>query len=137
MPRPLLAALLLAAAFAVGGCAGQQSDSSKDFSGEQAAVADAVEQLQTAAGNGDEEKVCNEVLTKELAAKVRSGSQECVTLLGQSLDDTDSFELSVKKVTVSGTTATADVTAGTGDAKRRTQLRLQRVGADWRISALG
>ena len=131
---PVLALLAVAALLA--GCAGGSSDSSDDFSGEQAAVAEAVEALETAAGNGDEEEVCNEVLAKELAAQVKAGSQECVTLLSQSLDDTDSFELEVDRVDVSGNTATAQVTVGTGDAERKTQLKLQRVGADWRISAL-
>ena len=131
-PLVLLCVLALVGA----GCNGQaSSDSSDDFAGVEAQVASAVEDLEESAAAGDEEAVCGDRLTKELAASIKARQLICSTLLADALDDVDSFELEVTKVTVTGTTAKAEVLAGSGDAEERATLTLQKVGPAWRVSA--
>src|SRR4051794_41213945 len=74
-PRPpiaLLAAALAAAALAAG-CAPQQartSDKVSQFQGDQRAAAQAVEDLESAAQDGDEAKLCTQVLAKAFADRI-------------------------------------------------------------------
>jgi hypothetical protein len=136
--RRLPLALLLALATASAGCAAQQSDSSDDFSGAEGDVAQVVEDLEQAGASGDEDEVCGDVLTKDLAAKLKAGRLECSTLLDDALDDVDVFDLKVDDVTLQGpNAATAVVTAGSGKAKKKATLGLVRDKTGWRISDLG
>jgi outer membrane PBP1 activator LpoA protein len=136
--------VLVAVALTLSACGQTSKDSTDDFQGEQKAVAQTVEDLQSASSKGDEDKICDEILAADLADKIKasaSGSQKtCADVLKDSLRDADSFELQVKKVDVSGTTATATVesdTGGSGDDKTTTQLTLTKARDGWRISSLG
>jgi hypothetical protein len=141
LPRPLLATAL-AGLVALAGC-GTNQDSAGDFKGAQHDVAKAVEDFQDAALRGDEDKICNDLLARQLvqaikAANKRSGG--CPSALHQSLRDVDGFELTVQKVTITGTTATARVkNEGSGGRKEVTTMSLVREGSppEWHIAALG
>jgi hypothetical protein len=141
--RPLAAALLGAAALIASGCAASAKDSTNDFSGAQRDVAQAVEDFQDAAQSGDEEKICNDLLAPALVSAIetagKAGKGSCPDHLHDSLQDADTFELQVKKVAVTGTTATATVRAEGGSDPHTQQLTLTRTGspARWRISSLG
>lgn len=144
---PVVLSCLAAAALAVGGCASPAKDSAKNFSGEQKAVATAVEDFQDAAQKSDEDKICKDLITPALAktiesAKSGNGSKvgaNCADRLHDSLRDADNFEIQVKKVVVSGTSATATVHSQGGHDDFTEQIQLQKTGTPvrWRISALG
>jgi hypothetical protein len=135
--RPLFA-LLLGAALAAGGCAGAADDSAKDFRGDQRLVAEAVEDLQDAGTKGDGNKICEQLLTKELVAQIRrAGAESCADAVEDALADADAFEISVEKVAIDGARATATVKSEAGDDERMDTLTLERAGRDWRISSLG
>jgi hypothetical protein len=139
MAAPIrLAALLLALPLALGACGQAEKDSAKDFQGEQKAVAQTVEDLQTASRKGDEGKICSRLLAPALVQKIKTASDgTCESVLKDALRDVDAFELQVKKVAISGTTATATVTSDTGPKDRTDTLQLVKVGSDWKISTLG
>jgi hypothetical protein len=139
MAAPLrLVALLVAAPLALGACGQTNKDSAGDFQGEQKAVAQAVEDLQTASRKHDESRICTDLLAPALVAKIKTASKDsCEQALKDSLQDADAFELQVKKVTVNGTTATAVVTSDTGTKDRTDTLTLQKVGSAWKIATLG
>src|SRR6185312_15490366 len=111
---------------------GQTSkDSAGDFQGEDKAVAQTVEDLQSASSKGDEDKICDEILAADLAGKIKARASKtqktCADVLKDSLRDADSFELQVKKVAVNGTTATATVESDAkGDDKATTTLTLTK-----------
>src|SRR3954454_6111355 len=139
MAAPIrLAALLAALPLALGACGQSQKDSAKDFTGDQKAVAQTVEDLQTASRKRDEGKICKELLAPALVTKIKTASKDtCEGALKDALQDADAFELQVKKVAIDGTTATATVTSDTGKDDRTDTLTLTKVGDAWRISGRG
>jgi hypothetical protein len=125
----LIASLL---AVAAAGCTASNS-SSGNFQGTERDVAQAIDDFSSAASRKNEAKICDELLTKELAQSLKSTGTDCATEISDALTDADDYDLTVKDVTVSGPTATAVVE----NNDRTATLRLQKVGQDWRIASLG
>jgi hypothetical protein len=118
-----IAALLCASALTLSACGSTDKDSASDFKGDQKAVAQTVEDLQSASRKGDEARICTDLLAPALLT---------------ALKDVDSYELQVKRVAISGTNATATVTSDVGKRDDRTDtLTLVKVGNAWKISELG
>ena len=135
--RPLLRLLPLVLAAALAGC-GQAQSSASDFKGSEKAVAETIEELQSAAQNRKPADICSDVLSRELADKLKSAGNDCVREIEKVTADADDFELDVTDVTVTGTTATAKVKARKGDRDDAvTTFTLTREDGDWRLSNLG
>ena len=132
MSRLVIALITLLLAAAAAGCA-QSSSSAGNFQGAERDVATAIDDLSSAASRKNETKICNELLTKEFAQSLRSAGTDCETEMSDALADADDYKLTVKDVSVSGTTATAAVE----NNDKITTFRLQKVGQDWRIAGLG
>jgi hypothetical protein len=134
-----LAALLCASALTLSACGSTAKDSASDFKGDQKAVAQTVEDLQSASKKGDEAKICNDLLAPALLAKIKAAQKgHCEPAMQTALKDVDSYELTVKKVAISGTNATATVTDDVGkNDDRTTTLTLVKVGNAWKIAELG
>ena|ERR1700754_5114154 len=134
-----LAVLLSAGALTLSACGTTTKDSATDFKGDQKAVAQAVEDLQSASKKGDESKICTDLLAPALVTKIKAHDKDgCEPALKDALRDVDSYELQVKKVAISGTNATATVTSDIGkDDDRTDTLTLVKVGNAWKISELG
>ena len=132
MRRLALLPLLLLA-----GC-GQAQTSANEFQGDEKAVAQTIEDLQSAAQSRKPAEICTEILSRELADKLKSAGNDCVREMEKVTSDADDFELEVTDVTVTGTTATATVRArkgGRDDAV--TTFSLAREDGDWRLTDLG
>jgi hypothetical protein len=134
-----LAVLLCASATALSACGTTTKDSATDFRGDQKAVAQTVEDLQSASKKSDEKKICNDLLAPALVAKIKAADKDgCEPAVSDALRDVDSTELQVKKVAISGTSATATVTSDVGkDDDKTDTLTLVKVGSAWKISELG
>jgi hypothetical protein len=132
MSRLAIALIALLLAVAVAGCT-QSSSSSGDFQGTDRAVAHAIDDFSSAASRKNEAKICDELLTKELAQSLRSPGTDCATEISDALADADDYDLTVKDISVSGPTATAVVE----NNDKTATLRLQKVSQDWRIASLG
>src|SRR5262245_23030050 len=129
--------VLVAAALTLSACGQTSKDSTSDFKGQEKAVAQTVEDLQSAASKNDPDKICDEILAADLAKTIKAratGDQKtCGDVLKDSLRDADSSELQVKKVAIDGTTATATVESDkSGDEKQTTELTLTKAGDGWR-----
>jgi hypothetical protein len=138
--RPL--ALLLACALALGACGQTSKDSAKGFKGDQQAVAQTIENLQTEGSkrtSDSSRKICNDLLAPDLVARIKQASSKpCDVVIKDALGDADSFELQVQKVTINGDQATAVVQSQASGNKDRTDtLTLKKVGNAWKIAALG
>ncbi|MEA2133249.1 MAG: hypothetical protein QOC68_1158 [Solirubrobacteraceae bacterium] len=134
-PRPLLLALLLAAAIA--GC-GQAPSSAGKFKGSEKAVADTIEKLQTAAQNRKPADICSDVLSRALVDKLKTAGHDCVDEMDKITSDADNFELAVTDVTITGTTATARVKARKGGRDNAvTTFALAREDGQWRLTSFG
>ena len=132
--RLALALCLLALTLAA--CSAAPRDSAKEFKGEQAAVAAAVEDLESAARDNDAGETCTKVFSAGLLATIKQEGKNCETAVEDAFQDADLVDLTVDKVSINGTKATATVTSGTGSKKRTDTLALEKVGAAWRISSL-
>lgn len=136
--------VLVTVALTLSACGQTSKDSAGDFEGDQKAVAQTVEDLQSAASKADGDKICDELLAADLVAKIKATAQKddpkatCGDGLKDALRDADSFELQVKKVAINGTTATATVESDDkGDDKATDTLTLTKAGDGWKISSLG
>jgi hypothetical protein len=130
--RRLTTALLLALAAA--GCGAQTTTDAPEFSGTEEDVAQVVEDLQEAAQDNAQgtaaTRVCRQLLARELTAEL---GDRCPQAIEQAFDDTDTTELVVRDVTVSGDSARARITAGTQDEDSE-MVELVREDDAWRIS---
>jgi hypothetical protein len=143
MPRSLLLPALLAAAL-LAGCAGQagssssNSSSSTKFQGDQRLVANAVEDLESAArpGKTDTGKICRDLVTPGLAKALGARAGTCEKGVDAALKDADAYQLTVQAVKITGTTAAAQVKVETGKKDRVQSVGLEKVGAGWRVARL-
>jgi hypothetical protein len=141
MPSRPAAALVIAALAALpAACApGSGSDNSAgDFRGDQRAVTTAVEDLEKAAGDGDQAKICRDLLAPALVRRLASAGDGCPAAVDAAIKNTDTFAMDVQRVTISGDRATARVKFETGDRDRTGSVGLSRVRptAGWRIAEL-
>ena len=131
-PIALLAAVLVA------GCTTQGSSNNDDtskFKGDQRLVANMVEDFESAASKGDQDKICRDLLAKELVQQYAQRGGTCEKAVDGALKDTDSFDMTVEKVSISGEQATANVKVDRGKKDINQSLTLVKQGAGWRISA--
>ena len=112
----------------------KNTDSTKDFTGDQKAVASTVEDLQTAAKDRKGTTICADLITAELRDKI--STSDCPKVMKDAVRDTDEVDLKVKTVKVTGDTAVASVQEKTGGGDRIRTIELQKVAGRWRISAL-
>ncbi|MDX6658164.1 MAG: hypothetical protein QOH62_2957 [Solirubrobacteraceae bacterium] len=136
VPASRSLALVLAAAGLATGCGTAGSNSSKNFPGSKQAVAQSVEDLESAARKSDETTICNDLLATPLIATIRSSGQSCTTAISHALDDADTFDLTVKSVTVAGNSATAVVESKRKKPAQDT-FKLVKEGGRWKIASLG
>ena len=135
--RTALLAAPVALAVLAAGCAPQQSSSSdsvKKFTGDQRAAAQTVEDLESAANDSDETKICTQLLSKALAGRIAANGHGCGPGVDAAIKDTDSTAMTVEAVRVTGATATARVKFETGKKDRQGSITLTREGGRWRIS---
>jgi hypothetical protein len=126
--------ILSCAALALPGCTVQQS-SSTGFQGAERDVAQVVDDLKAAGRRRDGDKVCTRILSQQLAEQLANGSSSCADEVKKAIDDAGDFDLEVRDVTISGTTARAQVRQK-GDGRLVT-LELAREGGGWRLTSLG
>ncbi|HVF79182.1 MAG TPA: hypothetical protein VNA28_12870 [Solirubrobacteraceae bacterium] len=134
MRSPLTLCLLALLLSACGSTAPR--DSAEEFSGEDKAVAAAIEALEESAREDDPGRLCTKLLSEKLLATLKEQGTDCTTAVGEAFDDASSKDLTVDDVSINGTTATAEVTSGAGSSEKTDTLQLEKAGARWRISSL-
>jgi copper chaperone CopZ len=141
LPVPVLRTLpliALLAAVLVAGCTsqgGSNNDDTSKFKGDQRLVANTVEDFESAASKGDQDKICRDLLAKALVQQYAQRGGTCEKAVDGALKDTDSFDMTVEKVSISGDQATANVKVDRGKKDINQSLTLVKQGAGWRISA--
>jgi hypothetical protein len=134
--RALPPAALVLAVLA-GGCASStSSDSTGDFRGEQRLVATTVEDLESAASDGDEGKICRELLARSVVDRLARNGRTCRQTVDDALKDADTSDLTVRSVQVDGARASAAVEEDRGKADRVSTVRLVKEAGRWRIATL-
>jgi hypothetical protein len=134
MRRTAFAAALLALVLSACGRA-PASQESKFSNGDQQAVAKLVDDLASAGQKGDANKICTQILAKQLVDELKSAGGDCVTEMNRAITDATDYDLQVDDVKVTGTTATAKVRQGT--SKKVATVAFVKEKGGWRASALG
>jgi hypothetical protein len=132
MKRVALALLLVA----VAGCGTQSQSSSADkfTDPDQKAVAEKIEDLESAGRRGKADDICKEILAKTLVSQLDAAGTDCPTEIQKAIDDATQFDLNVEKVTINGNEATAEVKQG-DDGPTETMTFTKENGS-WRATAL-
>ncbi len=133
MRRILLATVLLA--LPLSACAGAAPRASSKFKGEQANVAKVVDDLAAAGRKRDAKTICNDILSKQLVAELKSAGGDCQAEMKRAIEDASDYDLQVRSVSVTGNTATAQVRQG--DAGQVATFTFVKEAGGWRASALG
>ena len=126
---PVLAALVLSA------CGSSSKTTTVKFAGAQGDVADVVDKLATAGRRGDAKTICNDILAKQLLTQLKTAGGNCEDEMKNAIRDANDYDLQVRSVKVSGTTATAQVRQGKNG--RVATFTFVKEGNAWRASALG
>jgi hypothetical protein len=131
-PAALLALLVLALA----GCGSQGQTSSVDNfkNPDERAVAQKVEDLQDAGKRDKPDDICSDILAKALVTQLDAAGTDCATEMKKAIEDANDFDLEVRKVTINGSTATAEVKRGKDGPTEK--MEFAREGGDWRATSL-
>ena len=132
MKHVALAFLLVA----VAGCGAQSQSSSADKfkDPDQKAVAEKIEDLESAGRRGKADDICTDILAKTLVSQLDAAGTDCATEMQKAIDDATQFDLSVAKVTINGNEATAEVKQGDDGATET--MTFTKENGDWRATAL-
>jgi hypothetical protein len=134
VPR-FLTVVLVAAALGVAGCTSSTGTTSGQFSGAQGDVAQVVSDLAKDGQRKDAQKICSDILARELVDKLNQAGTSCGQEMDKAIADADDFDLSVQKVTINGSSATAVVRRGK-DGPTAT-FRFVREGGKWKATDFG
>jgi hypothetical protein len=125
----------LLAALALAGCGAEAEPSSVEkFQGEERAVAQKVEDLQEAGEGRNPEDICSDILASSLVQQLEAAGVKCADEMEKAIDDADDYDLQVQDVTVSGSTATAEVRRG-DDGPTET-MEFTKENGQWRATSL-
>ena len=134
---PVLLTLLAAALSA---CATTATTSSS-FKGEQHAAAQRIANLQSAATAGEAGKICKQLLSGALVARLNASAGGCQQAIKKQLEVIDSFEVTVQSVKLGASgatqTATAVVKSIYAGKNALSTLTLVKEDGAWKISGLG
>jgi hypothetical protein len=132
---------LLGLALAAAGLSACATTTSTSFKGEQHAVAQTVEKLQSSASAGEAGTICNQLLARKIVTSLQASPGGCKQAIKTQLNEIDSFELTVQSVQLgpagAAQTATAGVKSVYKGKKRASTLTLVKEGGAWKISGLG
>jgi Putative lumazine-binding len=129
----LTAVLLLA--LGLGACG--STVSTTGFKGEAEAVAKRISSFQSDVTAANEQKVCNQDFAGAVRVRLNSGGGSCQAAVKRQLGSIDDYEMTVEKIAVKGTDATAVVKSTWSGKPALAMMRLVKEGGGWRIAALG
>jgi hypothetical protein len=132
MPAPLL---LVAVLVGLTGCT-QQRSAKNDFRGDEKDVAQVVIDLSDDARRGRQADVCDAILSARLQESV-AGDSSCISEVKKAFEDADAATIDVDDVTITGSTATVDVSTDDRDTKVKRTFKLVKEDGGWRIDSFG
>jgi hypothetical protein len=135
LARP--AALLCVPLLALGVTACASTTSSSSFKGEPHEVAQAVVSLQSEAVAGEAQKICKDLLSSAVTARLSAAQGGCTQALKSQLVEVDSPELTIQSVQLHGASASVTVKSIDAGKSRSGTLSLVKEGGKWKISGLG
>ena len=115
-------------------CGGGGGENEGRFDGERAEVAKVVDQLQSAGREGDGQRICETLFTKNLSASVQKASgRDCGEEVSSNIKGADTT-YEVSGLRIDGRNATGQLV---DQEDRRSSVLFQREGGEWRIARIG
>ena len=133
MPRAALTAAVLA--LLLSACGTATSTQNSKFKGAQQDVVKVVDALAQAGSRGNAEKICNDILAKQLVTELKSAGGDCIAEMDRAIKDASDYDLQVTSVKINGNNASAQVRQGK-DGQVAT-FTFVKEGDAWKASALG
>jgi hypothetical protein len=140
MPVSIKRALVLLCVplLALGASACASTSTLSSFKGEEHAVAQVISNLQTYGTAGEAQKICTDLLSSSVTARLSSAHGGCEHALKEQLSQVDTPEVTVEKVQLHGTTSsTAEVKSTYAGKAKLTTVTLVKEDGAWKISKLG
>jgi hypothetical protein len=128
-------ALIAVLALFLSACGTATSNQNSKFKGEQQNVVKVVDALASAGSRGDADRICKEILSKQLVTELKTAGGDCVTEMDRAISDASDYDLQVTSVKVNGANATAQVRQG--KSGQVATFTFVKEGGGWRASALG
>jgi Putative lumazine-binding len=135
LARP--AALFCVPLLALGVTACSSATSSSSFKGEPHEVAQAIANLQSEAAAGEAQKICDDLLSSSVTARLSPAHGGCTQALKSQLTEVDSPELTIGSIQLHGTSASATVKSVYAGKSRVSMMSLVKEDGKWKISKLG
>lgn len=129
--------VLLLPLILLAGCGATESSNVGDFEGDEQAVAQAVEDIQSAGEGRKADELCTEHFSRTLAQSLRAPGVNCEQEIAATLVDATDYELEVRDVTVRGNAAEARVATRTNGTGRLVVMAFVLEGGRWKASSLG
>jgi len=133
--RPATAlAVIIATGLLAAGCGSSPTDSSEDFEGPEAEVAEVITSLSNNMQKNRSDVICRTLLSPEAVAKIRKAQhRSCEKVLPSLLGPSDT-KIKVTDVKISGDTAVAKVEMIDSDGNTvPSQLRLKKYQGVWKL----
>ena len=135
MPRTSVLPLL--ALVALAGCgASSTSKNAKDFSGDEKAVAQTIDDFSKAARDSDEKEICTSLLSTDIVRRLDATRQRCTGAISDQLDAAGDDKLDVKGIDITGPQATATVVSKVDGHDRTRALLLVNENGSWRLDGV-
>ena len=127
--------LVIAAALVVSACGTASSSNDVKFTGAEKDVADLVGKLATAGQRHNASSICEDILSKQLVAELKSAGGNCKDEMKDAIADATDYDLQVRSVEIKGNTATAQVRQG--DKGKVATFTFVKENGGWRASSFG
>lgn len=125
----------LLTAVAVTAC-GATTTSSKSFSGPKKGVAEAITSFQSDASSLDAGKICKELLAASVVKRLTANGTKCEKSMKSSLEDVDTYTITVESIEVTGSSATAKVKSTVYGKEKLGTMTLVKESGGWKVSNL-
>lgn len=106
------------------------------FKGEAHAVAQRISDLQSDISAASEQNICEKDFSRAARARLSTAGNTCKAALKRQLGSIDDYELTIEKIAVSATTATAQVRSTWSGKLRNSTLKLVKEGGAWRVEGV-
>ena len=127
--------LVIAAALALSACGTASTSNDVKFTGAQKDVADLVDKLATAGQRHDASTICNDILSKQLVAELKTAGGDCESEMKDAIADATDYDLQVRSVKIDGNNATAQVRQG--DKGKVATFTFVKENGGWRATSFG
>ena len=135
-PRLAATAGAICLALCLAACGSTTSSSTGSFKGVEKKVAETISNFQSDATSLDDGKICKELLAEPVRKRLEAKGASCEKAIKTQLEEVDTFTVTVKSISVDGSSATAKVKSTVYGKEQAGTISLAKEKGNWLISDL-